>query len=747
VPFTRNFHKDLSTRYNNLKTEIMSNKLLEQPISRRDFLKLSGTTGAVLALGYIFPGNGKSAFLENLSSKAPFTGELTPFVIIDSSGTITLMLHKPEMGQGTYQSIPALIAEELNVTLDQVTIKPALANRKKYGPMYVHGSQSVKTQWMRLRKAGAAAREMLTKAAAQNWKVPVNECYARDGKVFHKASNKSAGYGELVETASKMSVPQDPKLKDPKDFILIGKSIPRPDIPLKVDGTAQFGIDSKMPGMLYASVEHCPVFLGKVKSFDGSAAKAVKGVKHVLSSKRMMNRQTLYGVAVVADSYYAAEQGRKTLKVSWDYGRNAGVNSDELFTHYRELTHTEGDIVKQEGDFEGAYAKAVKKQEALYELPFASHAPMEPQNAVAHVHGDKCEIWAATQDPDGAQETVARYLNIPVENVTLHFTFMGGGFGRRGIHDPIMEAVFLSKKLGVPIKTVWTREDDMKQGPFRQAMVNRLKGGLDESGNLIAFQHKIVSPSISHSQFGDPSTPGRTDRGAMEGIEDSPYEIPNLKLNNIFADAPIGISWWRAVYSATNSFAQESFIDEMAQAAGKDPLQFRIDMIHKNTRMKNLYEFLREKSGWNKSLPDDWGKGVAAFEYAAGRAGHVVYVSKKGAGVKMERIVSVIDCGIIVNPDNVKAQVEGSIIMALTAALKDEITIRNGQVVQSNFDSYRMMRINEIPPIEVHIVPSNVDPNGAGEPALSPLAPALGNAIFAATGKRIRKLPFNINKV
>ncbi len=725
----------------------MSSKLLGQPISRRDFLKLSGTAGAVLALGYIFPGDSKSAYIENLSSKAPFTGELNPFVIIDSTGTITLMLHKPEMGQGTYQSMPVLIAEELDVTLDQVTIKPALADRKKYGPMYVHGSQSVRTQWMKLRKVGAAAREMLTKAAAQTWKVPVSECYAKKGRIYHKASNKSASYGDLVDAASKLSVPQNPTLKDPKDFQLIGKPIPRPDIPLKVDGTAQFGIDSKIPGMLHASVDHCPVFLGKVKSFDDSAAKAVEGVKYVLASERMMNRQTLYGVAVIADSYYAAEQGRKALRVEWDYGRNTGINSDDLFAHYRELTQTEGDIAKQVGDFEGTYVKAAKKQEALYELPFASHAPMEPQNAVAYVHGDKCEIWAATQDPDGAQETVAHYLNIPVENVTLHFTFMGGAFGRRGIHDPIIEAVFLSKKLGVPIKTVWTREDDMKQGPFRQAMVNRLRGGLDESGRLVAFQHKIVTPSISHSQFGDPETPGRPDRGAMEGIEDSPYEIPNLKLNNIYADAPVGISWWRAVYSSTNCFAQESFIDEMAHAAGNDPLQFRINMIHKNTRMKNLHEFLRDKSGWNKPLPDGWGKGVAVLEYAAGRAGHVVYVSKKGAGVKIEKIVSVIDCGIVINPDNVKAQVEGSIIMALTAALKDEITIRNGEVVQSNFDSYRMMRINEIPPIEVYIVPSNVNPDGAGEPALSPLAPALGNAIFSATGKRIRKLPFNINKV
>lgn len=726
---------------------IMKSKLLDQPISRREFFRRSGITGAALVLGYFFPFGSKEAVLKNVSDKTVFTGDLTPFIIIDSSDNITLMLHKPEMGQGTYESMPVLMAEELEVTLNQVTIKPALANRKKYGPMYVHGSQSVKTDWYKLRKAGAAAREMLITAASRRWNIPASQCYAKEGKVYHRTSGRNANYGELIEIASKLSVPQNPRLKNYKDFNLIGKSLPRPDIPIKVDGTAEFGLDVKVPGMMYASVEHCPVFLGKLKSFDDTRAKNVSGVKHVLASERMMNRRKLYGVAVVADSYYAAYKGRKALRVEWDYGEYGKANSDDYFVQYRKLTESDGDIVKDEGDFDGTYKKAAKKLESLYQLPFAPHAPMEPQNAIAHVQGNKCEIWAPTQEPDGAQEAIARYLDIPVDNVTLHFTFMGGAFGRRNITDPIFEAVYLSKKLGVPIKTVWTREDDMQMGPFRQAMVNRLRGGLDDSGHLVAFQHKIVTPSISYSQFGGPGTPKRPDRGAMEGIIDSPYEIPNIKLNNIFADAPIGISWWRAVYSSTNCFPQESFIDEMAYLAGKDPLQFRIDLIHKNTRMIHLLEFLRKKSKWKQSLSTGWGKGVAAFEYAAGRAGHVVYVSKKGAGIKIEKIVSVMDCGIIVNPDNVKAQIEGSIIMALSTALKDEITFHNGRVVQSNFDSYRILRINETPEIEIHLIPSDVDPNGAGEPALSPLTPALTNAIYDATGKRIRKLPFNINRI
>jgi len=727
----------------------MSTTLFEKSVSRKEFLKVSGATGAALMLGFIFPfgSRGKEAILKNISAEEVLTADLTPFIIIDSSNKITLMLHKPEMGQGTYQSMPVILAEELDVTLDQVTIKPALANRKKYGYMGVGGSNSVRGSWMKLRQAGAAARTMLVTAAAQTWKVPVNECFAKEGRIYHNGSDKNAKYGDLVETAAKMSVPQNPKLKEPKDFQLIGKPIPRPDIPLKVSGSAEFGLDVKVPGMLYASVEHCPVFRGKVKSFDDTAAKAVPGVKSVIASERHIRNNKLYGVAVVADSYYAALEGRKALKIDWDFGKYENANTQDLYKDMRELTKSEGKIAKQQGDFENAYRNASIKTEALYELPFAAHAPMEPQNAVAHVQGDKCEIWASTQVPDRAQQIVAGLLNIPLENVTLHFKFMGGAYGRRLISDPITEAVFLSQKVGAPVKVAWTREDDMTLGPFRPGTVSSLKGGVDNTGKLVAFQHKVVAPSINDSMSGGPINGGKVDRGAMEGITDSPYEIPNLKIHNIYAESPVAISWWRSVYASTTSFAQESFVDEMAHVAGKDPLQFRIAMIHENKRMKNLYEFLREKSGWNKTLPDGWGKGVAAIEFFAGRAGHVVYVSKKGAGVKIERIVSAIDCGRAVNPDNVKAQVEGSIVMALTAALKDEITLYNGKVLQSNFDSYRMMRINEIPPIEVYIVPSTDKPDGVGEPGLPTLAPALGNAIFDATGKRIRKLPFNINRI
>jgi len=726
----------------------MKPEILEKSVSRRDFLKMTGASGVALMLGYFFPfGNkAKGAVLKNLSNEEAFTADLTPFIIIDSADHITLMLHKPEMGQGTYQSMPVILAEELDVMLDHVKIKPALANREKYGHMGVGGSYSVRGDWMKLRKAGAAARTMLISAAAKKWNVSAGQCYAKEGKVYHKGSNKSANYGELVEIASKMSVPKNPKLKDPSEFTQVGKSLPRPDIPMKVDGVAGFGLDLKIPGMLYASIEHCPVFRGKVKSFDDTAAKAIDGVKDVLVTERHVRGNLLYGVAVVADNYFAALQGRKALKVEWDLGKFANANTQDLYKKMRDLTKSNGKVAKSEGDFNGVYNKSAKKLNAVYELPFAAHAPMEPQNAVAHVQGNKCEVWAPTQVPDGAQRVVAHMLNIPVDNVKLHFTFMGGAFGRRLVPDPITEAVFISKKVGSPIKVVWTREDDMTLGPFRPGTVSGLSGALDESGNLVAFQHKVVAPSISYNASGSTGNT-KEDRGALEGIVESPYEIPNLSIHNIFAESPVALGAWRSVYSSTTCFAQESFVDELAHAAGKDPLQFRIDMIKKNQRMKNLYQFLGEKSGWSKPLPNGWGKGVAAIQFFAGQAGHVVYVSKKGAGVKLERIVSAIDCGRAVNPDNVKAQIEGAIVMALTAALKDDISWVNGKVVQSNFDSYRMMRINEIPTIEVYIVPNNEKPDGVGEPGLPSLAPALGNAIFAATGKRVRKLPFNINRI
>jgi isoquinoline 1-oxidoreductase subunit beta len=720
-------------------------------ISRRNFIRISGMSGAVLALGFAVGCNGKKdeAVLENISEIDPGSAkEITPFILIDSKGTIALISHKPEMGQGTFQSMPLIVAEELGVTLDQVMIIPAIAD-KKYGSMTVGGSNSVRGSWTMLRQAGAAAREMLLQAAAKKWEVPVQECEIEpEGKVHHLNSHRMLSFGELVEEASKLEVPKEPKLKDPTKFKLVGQSVPRPDILQKVEGKAGFGIDKKLEGMLYASVERCPFFGGKVKSFDDSEAKKVPGVKHVLIAERKSGKNMYYGVAVAADTYFAAVQGRKALKIEWDITGVDRENTETIYQRFRDLAKSDGQIVNREGDFAGAFKTSAKKVEAIYEAPFVAHAAIEPQNTVANVTAGKCEIWSPTQVPDSALNTLKDYLNIPEGKIELHYTMIGGGFGRRLFDDYITEAAYISREIKAPVKVLWTREDDMTMGPFRPGTLSSLKGAVDKSGKVVALQHKVVAPSIWHNQFGSDDPKRLEDPGAMEGIAESWYEIPNVLTHNIYAPVNIPIGWWRSVYSSTTAFAHECFIDELAHAAGKDPMDFRLSMISKNTRVKNLLQHIREKSDWDKPLPQGWGKGVAVWQFFAGQAGHVAFVSKKAdGGIKIEKIVAVIDCGLAVNPDNVKAQVEGGTVMGISAAIKGQITFTDGKANETNFHQYEVLRMSEMPKIEVHIYPSKDVPAGVGEPGLPPVAPALGNAIFNLTGTRLRKLPFNLKEV
>lgn len=721
----------------------------DKTISRRKFIRISGMTGAVFALGFSVgcDGDKEEVRIENLSELDLATArELSPFILIDAKGTIALMAHKPEMGQGTYQSMPLIVAEELGVNLSQVVIQIPKADQK-YGDMSVGGSYSVRGSWTMLRKAGAAAREMLTQAAAGKWSVSPEECTASDGKIHHAPTGRSLSFGELAADAAKLDVPKEPRLKEISAFTQIGKSVPRPDIPDKVAGKAQFGMDVALPGMLYVSVERCPVFNGRVKSFDASAAQKIPGVKHVLVAERKSGKHLYYGVAVAAETYYAALQGRKALKIEWDLSGLPLESSDALYERFRALGKTEGRVASSEGNFDRAYGASPVRLEAVYELPFAAHAPMEPQNAVAHVTATKCEIWASTQVPNGAIDTLSAYLKIPASSIELHHTLLGGGFGRRLFDDYITEAAYLSREIKAPVKVVWTREDDMTMGPFRPGTLSALRGGLDAKGKLVAMQHKVVAPSILYNQFGGEDPNRKEDEGAMEGVSGSWYEVPNYKTNNIYAEANVPLGWWRAVYSTTTAFAQECFIDELAHASKKDPLDFRLALIHKNERMKNLLLELREKSGWDKPLPDGWAKGVAVWQFFAGQAGHVLFVSRQGKGVKIEKIVSVIDCGLAVNPDNVKAQVEGGTLMGLGAAIKDEITFDQGRAVQTNFHDYALIRMGELPPVEVHLYQGAEEPGGVGEPGVPPVAPALGNAIFALTGKRLRKLPLRLDEV
>jgi len=716
-------------------------------LSRREFIRISGMTGAVFVLGYAASCIGKkNSSLVNLSELDLATArEFSPFIMIDANGTVALNAFKPEIGQGTYQSMPLILAEELGVTLEQVHIRIPVANAK-FGNMSVGGSESVRLSWTMLRKAGAAAREMLVRAAATRWGVPEQECTTENGMVIHAGSGRKAGFGELIEAAAKLEVPKEPKLKDPASFTLIGKEGRRPDIPQKVDGTARFGLDIKLEGMLYASVERCPVFGGKVKSFDDSEAKKVPGVRQVLVAERSLGKNTYYGVAVVADNLYSAGKGRKALKIEWDLTGIEPESTEKLSKQFRKLSATEGVRAVDKGNVDQAFRSATRTLEAEYDLPFAAHAPMEPQNTVAHVTENKCTVWTPTQIPDGLIGALSRFLKMPETSIEVNYTLVGGGFGRRLFEDFTTEAAFLSRAVKAPVKVVWTREDDMTVGPFRPGTFSTLRAVLDSDGNLTALQHKVVAPSISDCIFGSADPKHREDTGALEGIADSCYEVPNFRANNIFAETNIPLGWWRAVYSATTAYAHECFIDECAHAAGKDPVEFRLSMIKENTRMRKLVTNLREKSRWDDPLPEGWAKGFAVWQFFAGQAGHVVFVSKQEKGVRIEKVVTVIDCGLTVNPDNVRAQMEGGTIMGLSAAIKDEITFENGRTVQTNYHNYRMLRMAEAPVVEVHICPGADVPGGVGEPGLPPVAPALGNAIFALTGNRHRKLPINLEE-
>ena len=722
--------------------------------SRRDFLKAAGLTGAAFALG-LTATKGLASPILNLSARPglalPETVELTPFIIIEKTGQITLMNPRPEIGQGTYQSVPALIAEELEVSLENVTIRQT-GGESKYGGLWsqaVGGSGSIRGGYTQMRKIGASAREMLIKAASDQWNVPAAECFAENATIVHKPTGKKLTYGQLAEVAAKLSVPKEPKLKDPSQFTILGKSMPRMDVPLKVSGKATFGIDAKVAGMVYASVERCPVLGSKLVSFDAAQTLKVKGVRQAVKIERVVGKNHYEGVAIIADNYWAALQGRKALKVKWDHQGHDTFSSADYEEKLRDLAKTDGVVGHNLGDFDKTFAESPNQLEAFYETPIVSHSTMEPMNALAHYKpGDKIEIWVSSQGGDLVRDEVAKVLKVPADNITVHILFNGGGFGRRLTQDFATEAAMLSKTVGKPVKIVWTREDDTILGPFRPMTFSAMRGAVSTDGKAVALQHKVISPSID-ATMNEKYDKTKPDGTMLEATDGQKYEIPNLNTRYVYADIHIPLTYWRSVTSSTLAFSHESFIDELAHKAGKDPMAFRLDMLPKDSDAKRVLTKLKEVSGWDKPLAEGKGRGVAQWEFFAGLAGQVVEVSKtKTGGITVDKVYCVIDLGTVVNPDTVKAQVEGAIAMALTAATKDGITFEKGQAKQANFDANRMLRINEMPLVEVHIMAEGGPTiKGVGEPGLPPLAPALTNAVFAATGKRIRRLPFDIEKV
>jgi isoquinoline 1-oxidoreductase subunit beta len=714
-------------------------------LSRRNFIKLSGMTGAALTLGFYFPANGKEAEVVKLDTAENLGVDLNAWISIDASGKVTITNHRAEMGQGSWQSVPQIIAEELEVDLNKVNIVFAQGNNAKYGSQITGGSSTVRGTYKNLLNLSATAREMLIESAAKKWNVSKTECHAEDGQVFHKPSGKKFHYGELVQDASKLETPKSVKLKLPAEYKILRKPLPRQDTPSKVNGSAIFGQDKKLPGMLYAVVERNPRFQGKVKSFDDTEAKKVPGVKHVIAVKMSVFATFREGVAVVADSLWAAMQGRKALKVVWDDSGFEHLSTEQLYTRMNEdLKTKEGLSFRTKGNFASALAKSEKKIEAVYETPYESHSCMEPLNCIAHYQEDKLEIWGPIQGPDWVQDFLSNLMAMPKEKIIVNMTFLGGGFGRKAFMDYPHEAAVISKEVKAPVQVVWTREDDTTQGPFRPGMVYQCSGGVS-GGRISAFKTKIAGQDMDHQWPGaqKDSYLGSTTEGFLEPYFDG---ISHYSFSDIPLDVPIPVMWWRSVYASTNGFAFESFIDELSVEAGKDPLDFRRQHLGEE-RYQHLISKLEEVSGW-KSRKKNEGYGVAITECFSSIVGEVVKVSKKPDGkVKIDKVWAVMDCGWYVNPDIIKAQVEGSIIMALGAATVHATHFLDGKAVEQNFNTYKMPRITDTPEIEVHIIDNEEKAGGVGEPGLPPFTPALTNAIFDLTGKRIRKLPFNLNEV
>jgi isoquinoline 1-oxidoreductase subunit beta len=712
-------------------------------INRRDFLKWTGA----LTIGFHLPAFRKANAINPANTFVE--GELNAFIIISKDNKITFLNPRPDMGQGSTQAMPMLIAEELEVRLEDITQKWTNGNQR-FGDQVAGGSTSVRTKWKPLREAGAQAREMLTQAAANRWSVSVDDCYAENGKIYNKNTKQSLSYGDLVEEASKLEVPKNPKLKAPKDFKLIGKSLPRLDVPTRVNGSAKFGIDAKIDGMVYAVVLHSPVVHGKVKSIDDTAALKVAGVKNIVKIERAMPHKKVDAVAVVATNTWAAMEGRKALKVDWDNGEFDQISTDKYFENcHKSVRDTEGGFTNKDakGNVKEALKNAKKTIEGIYETPFTAHAPMEPENCTAWVKGDTVELWVPSQGPDWMLGYIAQNNGFKPENIKVNIMLLGGAFGRKAYFDYVCEAIDLSKKLNAPVKLTWTREDDLTQGPVRPGMVYGLRGGLDENNNLVAYENRIAGGSLGFQLW--KAKPSNDDDSWAEGVkqDDSPYNIPNRAQIFHLEETHIPIVWWRSVYTSTNSFAHECFIDELAHAAGKDPLQFRLDMLKDEPRFANVLKFVAEKAGYGKPLPAGQAQGVAVAHSFGSTAAYIITVSKQGNGVKIEKVVGAIDCGIAVNPNNVQAQTEGNVVMGISAAIKPAITVSNGKIQETNFHQFNLLRISETPNMELHVIPSTEDPGGAGEPGLPPVAPALCNAIFNLTGKRIRKLPFDISNI
>ena len=726
-------------------------------VSRRRFLQ----GGAALTLGFVLPagaadklpaaGPGKAG--EGLAAAVHF--EPNAFLRIGADNSVTVISKHLEMGQGTYTGLATIVAEELDADWKQVKVEGAPADAKRYNNLFwgptqgTGGSTAMANSWEQLRKAGAAGRAMLVSAAAKRWKVAAGEIVVSNGVVSHATSGRKASFGELALDAANEAVPAEVKLKDPKDFKLVGKRANRKDSAAKTDGTAKFTQDVQLPGMLVAVVAHPPQFGAKVKSFDAGRARQVKGVVDVV--------QIPQGVAVLAKDTWSAKKGRDALSVVWDDSAAFKLGSEEILARYKEMAKSPGKVAKQSGDTATAFAGAAKVVKASYDFPYLAHAAMEPMNCVIKLDADGAEVWNGEQFQTIDQAVVAKVLGLKPEQVKLNMLYAGGSFGRRASKDVdyLVEAAHIVKAIDgrAPVKLVWLREDDMRGGYYRPLFHHALEAAIDSSGKLAGWKHRLVGQSILiGSPFEAFLVKDGIDGVSVEGAANLPYAIPNLTVDlHTPTDIPVPVLWWRSVGSSHTAFSTEAFFDEVAAAMGKDPVALRLELLDKHPRHAGVLKLAAEKAGWGTPLKakagERRGRGVAVHESFNSYVAHVaeVTVAKDGT-VKVDRIVSAVDCGTAINPDNIRSQIEGGIGFGL-GAMTQAITLKEGRVEQGNFDGFSLLRIGEMPKVEVYIVPSMAAPTGVGEPGVPPVLPAVANAIAAATGKRLRNLPFNTNEL